>query len=577
MKMKKLLALLLCVMMLSSVSMVTTAADNTANYYDISVVQNEESVSYENAPYAGVYTVTSDRAVTVTSELGSTATLAAGETKYIYLIKGRNNLSISNAAATLTFKSLSHNGMDYFDQVNIPVEPITPGDGNQFADGLRKTLQPNQSYEFIFNTDTYGGWNGIVYPYISMSDSNTTRISITTDTGFYAELARAAYQGCWAFADIAGTDFETLYLRKGENNIVITNIGDQPAILDDIYFNSTQAIVENPNLAHLALQTGVAHLNPVLVGDKFSEITLNAKTKVATVSFTNMGTGDDGVVSLILASYNGNQLTQLDITPIDTDKQTVGTTVEYSVDLPEATGTTLKAILLNENLEPKAAFQNAAIEETTTGSLAGKKFSILGDSVSTYEGWSNNTQVNSTMGSNAVEYTGKNHGITSVDQTWWKQVAERTGMEILVNNSYSGDRACVHGIERSLQLHNNEGETPDVIAVFMGINDVRRGCSTALFSSNYGQMIKNITQKYPDAEVYLLNMVYYLYQSEAICSVIESMAKTYGCTYVDVRNKAGFNSYNVTNYMASDETEKLHPNSAGMELIADYVIEVMTQ
>lgn len=247
--MKKLLSLSLTVVMMLSclLSLTVTAA---------------ATVDYQNAPYAGVYAVTADKATKVTTEIGSVTELAAGATGYMYLIKGLNNVTVTNNA-TLTITELKDNGLSYLDQVNIPSEAITPGDGNVYASNLNYDLVPGGKYEFTFNTNNYGSWNGLVYPYIYMSDANDVRISITVNTGFYAELAKSGSQNTWAFADTAGTDFETLYFRKGENQIVITNIGDTTTTLSNINFNSTQPIVEKDNFAHLAAQTGVAHLKPI--------------------------------------------------------------------------------------------------------------------------------------------------------------------------------------------------------------------------------------------------------------------------------------------------------------------------
>ena len=44
-----------------------------------------DAVDYNDAPYAGVYAVTADKATNVTTEIGSITELAAGETGYMYL------------------------------------------------------------------------------------------------------------------------------------------------------------------------------------------------------------------------------------------------------------------------------------------------------------------------------------------------------------------------------------------------------------------------------------------------------------------------------------------------------------
>ncbi len=520
------------------------------------------------ASYAGVYKVSSDVAVTLTSEIGATVTLAAGEEGYIYLIAGENTIATTDVDANVTFSALAGNGLDYFNQVTIANEPIISGQEDLYGwANIGITIPVDGTYTIEYTPSQ--GLAGMVYPYIAFGTANEATLRLTSDTGFYADIynpAGVSYSSRLT-TDAAGNDIELLYVKEGVNTITLENIGSSDILLYTIRFHSVGELVGH---ATWGSQLNVANLKPVVETDEFSEITLNGKTKTATVSFKNMGTDDDGVVSLVLASYEGNKLTAVDITYIDTDAQAVGTTVEYSVDLPEANGTTLKAMLVNENLVPKAA-----AKDVTIGSLTGLKFSILGDSISTFNGYSNNAAVNSTIGSNAVWYYGNNNDVTSVDQTWWKRVADTTGMEVLVNNSYSGDKVCVYGKTRATQLHNNDGETPDVIAVYLGTNDFANGCTLADFTTNYPAMIASITEEYPDADIYLLNLLYYGSSADGFCNVIEDAAETYGCTYVDIRNDAGFTSSNLGSYMP--DQYGVHPGSAGMELIANCVVDAMSK
>lgn len=121
----------------------------------------------------------------------------------------------------------------------------------------------------------------------------------------------------------------------------------------------------------------------------------------------------------------------------------------------------------------------------------GKKLSILGDSISTYEGISNNTSYNTTIGSNAVYYSESNSYIASADETWWMQAMDILGMNLCVNNSWSGSCATDRGSgnsvayklnKRCVQLHNDTGSTavnPDIIAIYMGTNDMKNITSAA--------------------------------------------------------------------------------------------------
>ena len=112
-----------------------------------------------------------------------------------------------------------------------------------------------------------------------------------------------------------------------------------------------------------------------------------------------------------------------------------------------------------------------AAETPKSSVFAGKKVSILGDSISTFEGVSNNTAYNSTIGGNWIYYTDGLHGV-SLHDTWWQQIIDTLDMELCVNNSWSGSKISMDTAgnaaykDRCVQLHNNQGETPEYLWVY---------------------------------------------------------------------------------------------------------------
>lgn len=104
--------------------------------------------------------------------------------------------------------------------------------------------------------------------------------------------------------------------------------------------------------------------------------------------------------------------------------------------------------------------------EDPLAGFAGKKLSILGDSISTYRDYSNGTAAdttNSTIRSGAIYYP--NSLSLAVTDTWWYQIAEKLDMELLVNNAWSG--SCMHQtrsgtvgayLDRCVQLHDDTGD-----------------------------------------------------------------------------------------------------------------------
>lgn len=225
--------------------------------------------------------------------------------------------------------------------------------------------------------------------------------------------------------------------------------------------------------------------------------------------------------------------------------------------------------------------------------LEGLSLSIIGDSISTYSGVSNDKNSNTTIGSNAVYYP--KNDINSADETWWKQTAAYTGMNILVNNSWSGSRVLngtgLAYTNRCVQLHCdtgvNAGKTPDVIAVYMGVNDYSAGnaCGSftdldqiyskkdgyitpTTFAEAYAIMIHKMVSEYGDAEVFILTIPAYAgakdmelldnYNAE-----IRKIADYFDCHIVDL---AAIDGYDYSKYTSSDG---IHPNEAGMDLISE--------
>lgn len=216
-----------------------------------------------------------------------------------------------------------------------------------------------------------------------------------------------------------------------------------------------------------------------------------------------------------------------------------------------------------------------------------KLFSVLGDSVSTLEGYS--------VPKDAAFYEGfcKLQGnIFAPRDTWWGQVIEQLGGELLVNNSISGSIVCKHrscvipsygcSDERTSNLSKN-GEAPDVIMIFLGINDW--GCAmkpfpndetessdTSIFAVAYKAMLEKLKKNYPLAELWCLTLPmsigktqdgYFVpcrggYHIEAYCRAIRSCAKACGCRIIEL--------YEAIQTL--DTIDGAHPNAKGMEALA---------
>lgn len=141
------------------------------------------------------------------------------------------------------------------------------------------------------------------------------------------------------------------------------------------------------------------------------------------------------------------------------------------------------------------------------------KISILGDSISTFEGYNPEGY--------EVYYNSLFQSQTKVDdvsKTWWAQVIDYMGGSLCVNGSYSGSR--VSGVsfpsatsaERISALRNKDKE-PDIILVYIGMNDFgycvplypytyeESTDVTKFFLTAYLHMLKMLKEAYPNATI----------------------------------------------------------------------------
>ncbi len=253
--------------------------------------------------------------------------------------------------------------------------------------------------------------------------------------------------------------------------------------------------------------------------------------------------------------------------------------------------------------------------------LDGKYVSILGDSISTFNGYSNDATVNTTIGGNGPRYDagtadtkpGSYCLLESVDETWWMHFANRSGMKLLVNNSWAGSQ--VFGgktsdgrvipaayLDRCVNLHDNTLENnpgnapinPDVIFVYLGINDYNfnRGnvgngavdyaklvnsdgthVTPATFGEAYGIMLHKMRNAYPDAQIFAMTLLpENLYSVDKTAwgqhnTYIRAAAEYYGIPVVDLAENCAITWENFSGYMI----DKIHPMTAGMELISDCI------
>ena len=207
-----------------------------------------------------------------------------------------------------------------------------------------------------------------------------------------------------------------------------------------------------------------------------------------------------------------------------------------------------------------------------------KKLSVLGDSVSTYYGMSNSKEACSSTQYNPSRYF-KRH--FPVENTYWYIIMEKYGLSLCVNNSWSGGNLSGRdnpdsGVCRAAHLSRDNGEMPDFIIVFMGLNDLGRNVDPEVFGRDYEYALLTIKERYPQATVCCVNLPDrdIALKSRAIIfnEAIENAAKTAGDNFfvADL-----FNSKLNNDTFYNNTIDGLHPDQDGMRMIAEVISEAM--
>ena len=238
------------------------------------LVSAADAVNYNDAPYAGVYAVSADKATTVTTEIGSVATLAAGETGYVYLLKGANVLT-NSANANLTFTGLAGNGLAYLDQVTAEI-PLAPSSISEL------TLSGNYTNPQAPYTD-YGAAGvalgtdgsvdvtltapaaGLYVTQIQFATDAQAQMTVESDTGFYGVINQQAGRVGWnelhqGTHGVGNQDMEIMFLRAGANTITFKNTGAVDTLITKIKLAKTGSLA---SLEAYNWQLNLENLKPV--------------------------------------------------------------------------------------------------------------------------------------------------------------------------------------------------------------------------------------------------------------------------------------------------------------------------
>lgn len=198
---------------------------------------------------------------------------------------------------------------------------------------------------------------------------------------------------------------------------------------------------------------------------------------------------------------------------------------------------------------------------------------ILGDSYSTYLGWVPEGYA-AWYDDNGNECQ---NDMTSVEQTWWRQLVTKEGYEIVTNCSYSGSPVCntwydgadateLSFIKRMYCELGPDTPSPDILLVFGGTNDFWAGVPIGevkyenwtteelkCFAPAFCKMMDYLTKTHGSSKIY--NII----NDEITGPIRDLMIEVCG-------------RYQVPSILLENiEKENGHPNQAGMKAIYEQV------
>ena len=204
--------------------------------------------------------------------------------------------------------------------------------------------------------------------------------------------------------------------------------------------------------------------------------------------------------------------------------------------------------------------------------FTGKKFSILGDSISTFKGITVDDP--NTFYGRIMQEKG---GFRGVEDTWWMRVINGLGGVFERDNAFAG--SCVadgYGLGRGMCSVERTGALgePDVILIFGGANDYGFGVPEDVFREAYARMLSRLRETYPGAAVFCGTLVngrkvlddepYFMGEEpgkelEPFSSIIRECAAEAGARVADM----------AASGLVYDAIDGCHPTAGGMAQLAE--------
>lgn len=295
--------------------------------------------------------------------------------------------------------------------------------------------------------------------------------------------------------------------------------------------------------------------------------------------------------------------TEGNATLINTDSNTYWQSSHgVSIEIPEGTHhyRLSAAFLSDSTIAPEDCSTIQAQETLGEIEYDGTILSILGDSISTFEGY--------TYPGNRCRYPQANL-LTDVNDTYWMRLINTFRLKLGINESWAGSRVSWDGSTESTDIgankyiasptrigHLGENGNPNIIIINAGTNDIGNNVTVgtfntenpanytdaqiaalpvATFADAYRALLIRVQKAYPESKILVLlpnyTSTYYTpTKADEYCEVIKEACDYFGVKWIDMRN-SGITMFNRASYLP----DGIHYNARGMRVIAKDVEKFM--
>ena len=139
---------------------------------------------------------------------------------------------------------------------------------------------------------------------------------------------------------------------------------------------------------------------------------------------------------------------------------------------------------------------------------------------------------------------------------------------------------------RAKNLHTADGQQPDVILIYYGINDYNNMVPLATFRTAYSAMLDAIRTAYPEATVYCATLIPILCTDNGRNNSLTQNGAGVALTEFNrvIGTLAGAKNANVIDFAAAIGAEQyrytydnIHPNAEGMKRMSEAALEILRE